>query len=58
MWSSLLAPGVVTYNSVISTCAKGQEWEQATRLLLERWSSLRAPGVVSYNSVISTCAKD
>ena len=53
IWTSQLAPGVISYSSVISACAKGQQWEQARRLLLEMWTSQLAPGVISYKSVIS-----
>ena len=35
MWTPPLAPGVMNYNSVISDFAKGKQWEQASRLLLD-----------------------
>ena len=30
---------MVSYNSAISACEKGQQWEQALSLLLEMWAS-------------------
>ena len=57
MRSSLREPSVISYNSAISACAKGQQWEQASRLLVEMRSSLLEPSVISYNSAISACAK-
>ena len=50
-------PGVISYNSVISACANGQQWEQAFSLLPEMRSSQLEPDVISYNFAISACAK-
>ena len=50
-------PDVISYNSAISACEKGQQWEQALRLLLEMRSSRLEPNVMSYNSAISACSK-
>ena len=57
MRSSQLEPNVISYNSAISACEKGQQWEQALRLLLEMRSSRLEPNVISYNSAISACSK-
>ncbi len=57
MRSSQLEPNVISYNSAISACEKGQQWEQALRLLLEMRSSRLEPNVMSYNSAISACEK-
>ena len=48
---------MISYNSAISACDKGQQWKQALSLLLERWTSQLAPGVISYNSAIIACVK-
>ena len=33
MWRYQLEPNVISYNSAISACEKGQQWEQALSLL-------------------------
>ena len=57
MRSSQLEPNVISYNSAISACSKGQQWEQALNLLSEMRSSWLQPDVISYHSAISACDK-
>ena len=49
MRSSWLLPDVISYNSAISACEKGQQSEQALSLLLEMWTSHLALDVISYS---------
>ena len=49
--------GVISYNSTISACEKGQQWEQAVSLLPEMRSYWLEPDVISYSSLISACEK-
>ena len=57
MRSSWLEPDVISYNSAISACEKGQQWKQALSQLLEMWTPQRTPDVINYNSAISACEK-
>ena len=57
-YAELLARGdVISYNSAISACEKGQQWKQALSLLPEVRSSSLAANVVSYKSASSACEK-
>ena len=49
MRSSWLEPNVVSYNSLISACETGQQWEQALSWLPEMRCSRLEPTVISYN---------
>ncbi len=55
MRRSQLAANVISYNSAISACEKGHQWEQASSLLQEMRSSWLEPNVVSYGAAISAC---
>ena len=55
MRRSQLAANVISYNSAISACEKGQQWEQVSSLLQEIWRSWLDPKVVSYGAAISAC---
>ncbi len=57
MRRSRLEPNVISYISAISACSKGQQWEQASSLLLEMRRSQLEPNVISYSSAISACEK-
>ena len=47
---------VVTYNAVISACARAQEVGMAKSLLVKMQRAGIRPNEVSYNSVIGACA--
>ena len=49
--------GVISYNSTISACGRGRQWEKALDLLQEMMDHGIKPNVVSYNSAISACKK-
>ncbi|CAK9022154.1 unnamed protein product [Durusdinium trenchii] len=51
------APNVVTYNSLISACGKGQQWLHAIHLLAEARQAKLRPGIVALNSATTACEK-
>merc|ERR1719359_2313321 len=52
-----MKPNVITYNSTISACEKGQEWIMAMTLLREMQQWHMKPDVITYSSSISACEK-
>ena len=48
---------MISYNSAISACEKGQQWGQALSLLPKMRRSRLEPNVISYSSAISACEK-
>eukprot|EP00435_Cladocopium_sp_Y103_P047441 s100_g13.t4 len=52
-----LQPDVVVYNSCISACGKGQQWENAMILLEELQSENVRPTQVTFNAALSACQK-
>ena len=44
---------MISNSAAISACEKGQQWEQALRLLREMRRSQMAPELISYNAAIS-----
>merc|ERR1712039_270496 len=49
---------IISYNSAISACEKGQQWMVALSLLFEiHTSNALQPDGLSYNSAILACAK-
>ena len=57
MVNKLLTPNVARWNTPISACEKGEQWEVALGLLLEMVNQLLTPDVVSWNAAISSCEK-
>ena len=55
--SSQLEPDVISYNSAISACEKGQQWQQALMLFSEMGQQHVVPNVVTHNAAISACEK-
>ena len=47
-------PDLITYNTAISTCSKGEQWQLAL-LLLQDLAAKNAADCVSYNSAVSAC---
>ena len=43
-----LEPNVITYNSSISSCEKGQQWVAALELLRQMWQRRLEPVVITY----------
>ena len=52
-----ITPVVITYSAAISACEKGQQWEEALRLLGEMKKKDITPNVITYNTTISACEK-
>ena len=52
-----IAPNTITYNALISACAKGEQWQEALRLLDEMKKNNIAPDTITYSALISACEK-
>ena len=50
-----VAPNVITYNALISTCEKGKKPERAHELLKAMQRQGVVPNVITYSALISTC---
>ena len=50
-----IEPNVISYNSAISACEKGKQWEEALRLLQEMTDRGIEPDMFSYKSTIEAC---
>ncbi len=50
-------PDVITYNTVISACAKRGDMERLERWLARMEEENVVPNAITYTSVISACAK-
>ena len=53
----LTAPDPITFNTCISACQKGLQWELALHLLASMPTARATPDEISYNSGISACQK-
>ena len=51
-----LAPNAISYNSTISSCGKGGQWEQALELL-SCLQEAKLADVVGFNATISACER-
>ena len=51
------ATSPITYDLLISACEKGQQQQQAMRLLQEMLPRGLLPTVITYNAAISACEK-
>ena len=47
----------ISYNSAISACEKGHQWEQALSTLQDMRLPQLEPDVISYSAAISACEK-
>ena len=52
-----ITPNTVNYNTVISACGKGEQWQEALRLLDEMKKNKIAPNTITYSALISACEK-
>ena len=52
-----IKPNIVTYNSLISACEKGQSLPKALQLSVDSQRQGIKPNIVTYNSLISACEK-
>ncbi|KAK3262832.1 hypothetical protein CYMTET_28338, partial [Cymbomonas tetramitiformis] len=50
-------PNVITYNSLISACEKGGQWEKALEVFAGMKKAGVEPNVITYSSLISACEK-
>ena len=50
-----LLPDLVTCNTAISACSKGEQWQLALYLLQDLVAIKSAADCVSYNSAVSAC---
>ena len=50
-------PDVVSCNAAMSACEKGEQWEEALRLLEELPHRSLMPSVVSCSAAMSACEK-
>ncbi len=46
---------MISYNATMSTCEKGQQWEQALSLMPEMRRSWFEPNVISFSAATSAC---
>ena len=51
------AANVISYNSLITACAKGVETKEALDAFKSMQAEGEVPDIISYNSLITACAK-
>ena len=50
-------PDVISFNTAISACANGGQWEKALNLLQELMNRGIEPDIICFNAAISACAE-
>ena len=50
-------PDVYSYNSLITTCEKGKQWQKAFEVCKDIRADGVKPNVITYSSLISACGK-
>merc|ERR1712194_53336 len=53
----MLAPTVVTYNTLINVCDKGHQWSQSLGLFAEVHRRSLQASAVTYNSTMAACER-
>ena len=56
MQKAVERPNVITYNSVITACAKGGKTQEALDMFKAMQNAGEKPDVITYSSVITACA--
>ncbi len=57
MHQQVIVPNVITYNALISACAKGKQPERAMEIFSKMQQQDIVPIVITYNALISACEK-
>jgi pentatricopeptide repeat domain-containing protein 1 len=49
-------PNTVTYNTLITACANGRQWQEALRVFKDMRAAGVLPNTITYNTLITACA--